>query len=297
MTYHVLSLGAGVNSTALLHYIVDHDMPLDEVIFADTGGERPATYAYLQSTIIPFLKDRKIPFTIVRNKGLTLYERCMNGKYLPDRQYRWQTRDFKIRPIHRYLRPKGRVLCYVGIAYDEIERMKQAWVECLTCGKLHRQWTCAVCGKAHSKKKEKANAYGHPYQKIPMEYDHVVDPWLVNSWPLIDKRITRQGCENIITMHGWKVPPKSGCFFCPLQPLAQWYWTWKNEPEQYAAAMRLEKNCKIYPVFTLVDGGLEALAERFKREDAERAKKEAVYGRQVVLFSEKELECSGYCMT
>ena len=41
---HVLSLGAGVNSTALLIYLVKNRMPLDYVVFADTGNEMPETY-------------------------------------------------------------------------------------------------------------------------------------------------------------------------------------------------------------------------------------------------------------
>ena len=34
---HVLSLGAGVNSTCLLLMIVDKRLPCDEVVFADTA--------------------------------------------------------------------------------------------------------------------------------------------------------------------------------------------------------------------------------------------------------------------
>ena len=98
MTYHVLSLGAGVNSTALLHILLDRSMPLDEVVFSDTGAEHPETYAYLEKWILPFLSSRAVPYAKVAAKE-TLVERCLRGHTIPDRRYRWSTRDYKIRPI------------------------------------------------------------------------------------------------------------------------------------------------------------------------------------------------------
>ena len=130
MTYHALSLGAGVNSTALLHIIADERLPLDEVIFADTGAEKPETYAYIERWILPFLAKRGILYVRVaaRYKGEEdkLQARCIRGHTVPDRRYRWSTRDFKIRPIYRHLKPLAPVVCYLGIAYDEIHRMKDA---------------------------------------------------------------------------------------------------------------------------------------------------------------------------
>ncbi|MEM3161041.1 MAG: phosphoadenosine phosphosulfate reductase family protein, partial [Nitrososphaera sp.] len=47
-TKYVLSYGGGVNSTALMILLVRHKLPIDYVIFADTGSERPETYTYLK---------------------------------------------------------------------------------------------------------------------------------------------------------------------------------------------------------------------------------------------------------
>ena len=41
MTHYALSLGAGVNSTAMLLLATKEGLPLDEVVFADTGAEKP----------------------------------------------------------------------------------------------------------------------------------------------------------------------------------------------------------------------------------------------------------------
>ena len=39
--------GAGVDSTAMLIELVERGEPVDHVLFADTGGERPATLAFI----------------------------------------------------------------------------------------------------------------------------------------------------------------------------------------------------------------------------------------------------------
>ncbi len=55
-SYHVLSCGAGVNSTALMIILVESKMPFDEAIFADTTAEVPATYYHLENVIRPYLE-------------------------------------------------------------------------------------------------------------------------------------------------------------------------------------------------------------------------------------------------
>jgi 3'-phosphoadenosine 5'-phosphosulfate sulfotransferase (PAPS reductase)/FAD synthetase len=54
---HILSFGGGVNSVALMIWLVENQQPLDEVIFADTGAEVPETYGYLKITE-KYLDDR-----------------------------------------------------------------------------------------------------------------------------------------------------------------------------------------------------------------------------------------------
>ena len=43
----MVSYGGGANSTALLVGLHQHHIPVDLVLFADTGAEHPHTYAYL----------------------------------------------------------------------------------------------------------------------------------------------------------------------------------------------------------------------------------------------------------
>ena len=150
----------------------------DEVIFADTKGEWPETYEYLEKYILPYVKEHGIKFTVlggdVTKSGITtssLEDYCHKRKTTPSIQFRWCTETFKIRRIKEYIRvqdyPKPR-LAIMGISFEEL-------------GRMH---------KSHSRTWE-------------FEY------------PLVMKHMTRKDCELIIRNAGWPVPPKSGCFYCP----------------------------------------------------------------------------------
>lgn len=45
----VVSFGAGVNSTAMLCGFAERGIRPDAILFADTGGERPETYRFLDT--------------------------------------------------------------------------------------------------------------------------------------------------------------------------------------------------------------------------------------------------------
>jgi 3'-phosphoadenosine 5'-phosphosulfate sulfotransferase (PAPS reductase)/FAD synthetase len=124
----ILSYGGGLNSTALLVFLINNDYPLDEVIFADTGGEVPETYEYLK-IIDSYLQGHNTPFRIVRSRNGTLYDCCKRRRVIPSQIWRWSTRDYKITPIQAYYRSlKAHITQYLGIAYEERNRMKKARV-------------------------------------------------------------------------------------------------------------------------------------------------------------------------
>jgi len=123
---NILSFGCGVNTVALMIHLVNERMPFDEAVFADTGGELPETYEYLK-TATKYLTSHGKPLTVVRSKTGTLFETCARRKVIPSSVWRWSTRDYKITPIHAYYRSLGcHINEYMGIAYDEITRMKRS---------------------------------------------------------------------------------------------------------------------------------------------------------------------------
>jgi hypothetical protein len=123
---HILSFGCGVNTVALMIHLVNERMPFDEAVFADTGGELPETYAYLKIAE-SYLNRHSKKLVVVRSKSGTLYDTCTRRKVVPSQIWRWSTRDYKITPIHAYYRSLDRHINeYMGIAYDEITRMKRS---------------------------------------------------------------------------------------------------------------------------------------------------------------------------
>lgn len=78
-------------------------------------------------------------------------------------------------------------------------------------------------------------------------------PSIVNAYPLIDRRITREGCIEIIRSEGLPVPPKSGCWFCPFNNLDRWQWLRAAHPDLFTRAVALEERSKHFPAQRLTD--------------------------------------------
>lgn len=206
---YIVSYGGGVNSTALVIFLVKNRFPLDYVVFADTGDEMPETYEYLQH-MEKFCRKNKIAFHIVKvRRGDSLSDRCLRRKVVPSQMWRWCTRDMKVHPIHTFYRSlKTHVYQYMGIDYDEIRRMKDPKVDYVT-----------------------------------------------NLYPLIDYKIGRNGCIELIKEAGLPVPVKSGCFFCPFNSVERWAEVYEKHPDLYKYAMKIEENGKHMPKQTLAPKG------------------------------------------
>jgi 3'-phosphoadenosine 5'-phosphosulfate sulfotransferase (PAPS reductase)/FAD synthetase len=120
----VLSYGAGVNTTALMVLLLKMKMRFDVAVFADTGTELPETYGYLPIAQ-KYLKEHGVELKVVKSVVGSLYDTCKRRRVVPSKIWRWSTRDYKITPIHHYYKSLGTPICeYLGIGYDEIERLK-----------------------------------------------------------------------------------------------------------------------------------------------------------------------------
>jgi len=131
---YIVSYGGGVNSTAMIIWLINNKRPIDYVVFSDTRNEVPETYQYIIQHMKPYLKKHDIPFVTVYNYSkISLYSRCIIRRVFPDMYRRWCTRDFKVRPIHRFYRTiQSHIIEYMGIDYGEIKRMKSSGVNYIT---------------------------------------------------------------------------------------------------------------------------------------------------------------------
>ena len=88
----MVSYGGGANSTALLVGLHQHHIPVDLILFADTGAEHPHTYAYLD-VMDRWLKEHGMPpiarvYKTTRDgKRLTLEQECLQSGTLPSMAY------------------------------------------------------------------------------------------------------------------------------------------------------------------------------------------------------------------
>lgn len=170
---YVVSYGGGVNSTALIVFIVKNKLPLDHVVFSDTGDEMPGTYEYLD-VMGKYLKRRNIPFDIVMNRRKeSLSDTCLRREVIPSQVWRWCTRDFKVTPIHAFYRKlESHIYQYMGIDYGEIHRMKPARVDYVTNlyplidYKINREECIKLIKNARLPIPEKSGCYFCPYNNM-----------------------------------------------------------------------------------------------------------------------------------
>lgn len=211
----VLSLGAGVQSTALALMAAHREfaeMP-DLAIFADTGDEKRATYAHVDwlETVLPYplVRVRRFDealshFTISYYRGerdrkfTPPFHSTAHGMLPIHCSKEWKTRAIirEVRTRLGYLpkqRVKGddRVEMWLGISLDEFHRQKPA-----------------------------------------------EPPWLSNRWPLIERRLRRGDCLIWLERHGYTAPPRSACTHCPLQTDREFA---EMEPIDFAAAVAVDE--------------------------------------------------------
>lgn len=129
---YIASVSFGKDSLAMLLIILDNNLPLDEVVFYDTGMEFNAIY-YIEKQIIPILECRDIKYTKLKPK--IPFENMMynmlrvNKKGQQKNGYgwcgglcRWGT-TYKTQAINKYVGKNA--IQYVGIAIDEPKRLEK----------------------------------------------------------------------------------------------------------------------------------------------------------------------------
>ncbi len=180
--------GGGVNSTALLVGIVQ-GKPAPRpgaILFADTGGELPETYAYV-ALFSAWLQRHGLPpiTTVSDTLGGPLYDRCISQKMMPSVAYgrhrRGCSEKSKQRPQHRYAR---------------------------------NVWPDSMAAFARGERVVKLIGFGAEERyRARIENDR----WYEYEYPLIVWGWDRQKCEEEIGQAGLPVPGKSACFFCPFR--------------------------------------------------------------------------------
>ena len=222
---HVISLGAGVQSTVMALMSAEGAFgPVpDCAIFADTGWEPKQVYE-----TVAWLREQ-LPFPIHvagRQDGLNLLEACeqgiqanghpgcpppvfVRGPRGDGMAWRQCTREFKVRPIKQKLRgilgvglrspiPAGTVEQWLGISLDESNRMSRSQ-----------------------------------------------DQWITFRYPLIDKHLTRRACAQWFEeRYPGRPLVKSACVGCPYHSAREWVEVRKNDPEMWERTVKLDASLR-----------------------------------------------------
>lgn len=230
----IISLGLGVQSTALYLMSCLGVFPrADYALFADTGKESIGTYQNLDFLSGWQKKNAGIP--IVHLKEKNLYQDLLHASYIHrpasipaftanadgsvGMLRRQCTSEYKIGVLDDYIRdhiyglPKWSrrpvTSLWLGITKDEIERMsipQQAW---------------------------KINTY--PMAGYYCMHKHTAEQ-LDWATPMTRREVIRW-----LVLHELPVPPKSACVFCPYQSDSSWAVRKKMQPEDFAAAVAVDK--------------------------------------------------------
>jgi len=183
----VVAYGLGVDSTAMLVEFARRGVRPDLILFADTNGEKPETYQYLD-VIQSFLARVGFPEVVtVRYQPKwavydTLEKQCLHTGTLPSLAYGGKSCSVKYKKV-----PQDK---YVA-----------KWEPALRC------W--ARGGKV-------LKAIGFDAGPADSRRHRFVEDERFRYWyPLIEWGYDRTRCEKIIAGAGLPVPMKSACFFVP----------------------------------------------------------------------------------
>lgn len=117
MKYHWINVSGGKDSTALLLWSLENEIPNCRYVFADTQWEHPLTYAYLG-----YLEDKTgVQIERVETEGFGAL--AIRKKIIPSRFRRFCTQELKTIPLARHMDSEegedATHLVYVGVRRQE----------------------------------------------------------------------------------------------------------------------------------------------------------------------------------
>lgn len=129
MRKYIASVSFGKDSLAMLLYILENKLPLDEVVFYDTGMEFQAIYD-VRNKVLPILQDAGVTYTELHPKNPFIYDMLhrpktkrtgekVNGDGWCGGPCRWGT-FHKQRALNQHC---GQATVYIGLAADEQRRL------------------------------------------------------------------------------------------------------------------------------------------------------------------------------
>jgi hypothetical protein len=251
---HVVALGMGTDSIAMLIAMRDRGIRPDVVQWADTGSERAHTYAYV-NTMIAWLKANDFPPLLIVRKRCpqaghrSLYEQLWNTEQLPSPAFHRNhscSAKWKLEPqrdYHSFLPWMNGHAVTTAIGFSAEETSRQ----------IHGAIRESIGFSAEESGRK--------------SYQVKDDDGYVTTYPLQEWGITRQDCVDLIAAEGLPQPGKSACFFCPMSRRCEVKQMPENELRaSFALEDRAEAGGKLKKIRGLRKGVNEKWSEWLARE-------------------------------
>ncbi len=250
----ILSLGAGVQSTAVLLMSCRGILPkLDAAIFADTQWEPKSVYKHLawleveaKSYGIPVLKGTRgdlradgIEFRRNGGKGSRTHSTAPEGTKLTHEQGNGRKASI---PLF-VLNPDGSI----GI----INRQCTSEYKIEVVERIIRRDLLGLKPRQRSPENAVEHWFGISADEVQRRRTST-NHWQTFRYPLIDdvqsprgdtffgRGFDRQDCLDWIEAHSYPAPPRSACIGCPFHTDAEWLRMRREEPESFADAVAFD---------------------------------------------------------
>lgn len=212
---NIVSFGGGTNSAAVLVGMYQKAIPIDLILFADTGAEHPYTYQFIE-IMNDWLIKRGLPeITVVRNvdrygNRLSLETECLRSNTLPSIAYGHKqcSHKHKIAPQDKYC--------------NNYPPCREVWAR--------GEKVFKYVGYDAGERRRRDNA---------LKYD-LTDKKYIKKYPLIQWGWGRDECIRQIKKAGLPQPGKSSCFFCPSMKKHEVEALKAQYPELFKRAIALE---------------------------------------------------------
>lgn len=227
---HIVQFSGGKDSTAMLLMMLEKGMPVDEIIFCDTGMEFPEVYQhiklvekYIGRKITRLYADYSFEYYLCEiPTNLKKKTNRGRGYGWPRVFSRWCTGNLKIKVTQKYLKEAGEHIAYIGIAADEPKRHKN----------------------------------------IP---DNIVHP--LYEWGITEAEALNYCYDKGFDFGGlYKNHKRIGCWCCPLQRISDLRFLYHNHKDLWEKLKEMDKNA---PYTFKEKYSVEDLEKRFALEESQ----------------------------
>jgi hypothetical protein len=239
----VVSYGMGLDSTAVLALLYSLGIRPDLILFADTGAEKPETYAYLE-IINAWLEEVGFPtvtvvaYVPVRAPYSTLEGACIANEVLPALAY-------------------GQHQCALRFKRDVLNKFLKTWAPgqaAIAAGKRIQKIIGYDAGTSDLKRSAKAlRLQAKVRESIAKRLEELGKAPLADQWeaahceirPLLQEHdLKREALAAVIEKVGLPIPSKSACWFCPASKLGEVMDLKRDHPDLFERAVALEDRAR-----------------------------------------------------